>query len=259
LPRLEVRNWNGEEFGRRLREWLGKPPASGKSRSLGAAVTVAPRELPLTKDPGDVIHEAAALEAYLDRMLRAEGITSFEQYVAMFGQGMYRSRNQEILEMVRRLQPRRIFEFACAGGFLAELLLDGVDSIEEYVCSNFSTRMLDYTANQLRGRDKCRVLPVDADVVRSEDMRGQRVAGYDTFITTSFEHIRFDRELIGELPVGANLVFSVALFDDPEHFRVFENEAQLRSRYGDLLAIDTVRYNPEANKAVVAAKVRARS
>ena len=176
----------------------------------------------------------------------------------MFGGGLYRSRNREILSLISPLRPRRVFEFACAAGFLAEMLLDHVDSIEEYVCSNFSQRMLDYTTKQLEDRAKCRVLRVDADVVRSGDMRQLRVAAYDTFITTSFEHIRFDRELIEELPVGSNFVFSVALFDDPEHFRVFENEDQLRSRYGDLLAITAVRLNQQSNKAVVAATVRDR-
>src|SRR5262245_23141257 len=112
---------------------------------------------PLTKDPKDVIHTAEALEAYLDEMFRAEGIT-FDQWIAMFGQGLYRSRNEQILALLRPLKPRRILEFACAGGFLAELLLERITTIEKYVCSNFSTRMLDYTRDQLRRQSKCVVL-----------------------------------------------------------------------------------------------------
>jgi len=213
---------------------------------------------PITKDPRDVVHEPEALEAYLDDMFLAEN-SSFEQWVAMFGQAFYRTRNHEILSLVAPLRPKKIFEFACAGGFLAELLLSQIGTIEHYVCSNFSKRMLEYTRSQLSGYPKCVVLFADADVFRSEHMRAHRLAEYDTFITTSFEHIQFDRELIQQLPSGANLVFSVALFDDPEHFRVFQDEAQLRSRYGDLLAITYVGKNLEANKAVVAAKVRGRT
>ena len=181
------------------------------------------RQGPVTKDPQHVIHTLDALEAYLDEMCLAEGIT-FDQWFAMFGQGLYTDRNEQILSLLLPLKPRRIFEFACAGGFLAQLLLERISTIEEYVCSNFSTRMLDYTRNQLRQYSKCSVQRVDADVRRSEEMTGRRISGTDTFITTSFEHIQFDRELIAQLPVGATFVFSVALLTTRTLPRVRERE-----------------------------------
>ncbi len=79
---------------------------------------------------------------------------------------------------------------------------------------------------------------------------------YDTFVTTSFEHIQHDRDLISALPPAATFVFSVACFDDPEHFRVFRRPQQLRARYDDLLEIESIWINPQRSKMVAATRRR---
>jgi glycosyltransferase involved in cell wall biosynthesis len=205
----------------------------------------------ITKDPGEVIHQAAALEEYLDRYLQTEKLT-FEEWVQTFGEESYRDRNAIILNLAASFRPRNVLEFACAGPFLARLLVDNIQSIEKYTCSNFSRRMVEFCESRLADQPRCVVALIDADVERSQDMHRDHLQGYDMFVTTSLEHIQFDRELIGQLPIGTIFVFSVARFDDPEHFRVYEALADVYSRYADLLRIIETREIRDGQKLVVA-------
>ena len=208
----------------------------------------------MEKDIKNVVRGVEALEAYLDRMFIAEGLT-FNSWMASFGAGSYRARNEVVLSMVIKLRPRRVFEFACAGGHLAELILSQVPSIAHYVCSSFSPRVVAHAQSQLASQRKCKVQLADADVLRSTDMDAARLESYDLLLTTSFEHIQLDRELVGHFPAGAAFVFSVALFDDPEHFRVFADDTELRSRYDDILEIKDIVVTADRRKAVVGTRV----
>jgi hypothetical protein len=193
----------------------------------------------MTKDATRVVHEREQLEEYVQQMTDSEGIT-FEEWIGQFGGGFYLKRNYVFLDIMRPLRPRRVFEFACAGAYLADLLLANVDSIELYTCSNFSPQMIAYCKEQLARYPQCEVALVDADVRRSSDITSVRLADYDVILTTSLEHIQFDRELIELLPPGCTFVFSVATFDDPEHFRHFTDEEGIRNRYAQILDIISI-------------------
>jgi hypothetical protein len=145
------------------------------------------------------------LEQYLDQYLKTAGLT-FEEWAQTFGKGSYRDRNMIILDLAAALRPRNVLEFACAGPFLARLLVDNIPSIGRYTCSNFSPRMIEFAATQLADRPRCSVTVIDADVKRSHDMHRHHLQAYDTFITTSLEHIKFDREPVSELPLGSAFV-----------------------------------------------------
>ena len=207
----------------------------------------------IVKNRQQVIHESHALEDYLDRYFTSTG-TTFEQWVERFRDGFYRERNDLILELAQPLAPKAVLEFACAGPFLAELLAARISTIERYTCSNFSERMVEYCSAALRDLENCDTAVIDADVHRSPDMRRDRLAGYDLFVTTSLEHIEFDRELIDEMPLGSNFLFSVATFDDPEHFFVFESPDDVSQRYAGLLRITSVRATSDGNKYVVSSE-----
>ena len=209
---------------------------------------------PRTKDPSEVIHEPDALEAYLDEYFRSER-TTFEQWVMRFAMEPYKSRNRLMVNAVRLRSPRRVFEFACAAGFLAKGILEACPAIETYTISNFSRRMLDVTAQQLSKFKACDVRLIDAED-RGDVMHPSRLSLYDLFVTTSFEHIQHDRELIERFPTGASFVFSVACFDDVEHFRVFTHERQIRNRYEHLLDIVEIRHNAQRSKMVVTSRRR---
>jgi hypothetical protein len=188
---------------------------------------------------GVVIHEINALERYLDAYLQTNGLT-FEKWIEGFGQEPYFTRNQLILKTLAPLQPKRIFEFACAGGFLAKLLLENMTGIERYTCSNFSARVVTYCERQLTQFANCEVKLIDANIVRSRDIDQAKLEQYDAFVTTSFEHIEYDRELIRRFPESRCFVFCVAGFNDPEHFRVFTDPEQIKDRYADILLIRRV-------------------
>jgi hypothetical protein len=204
------------------------------------------------KPAEEVVHEVAALEAYMDAYLTAEGIT-FEQWVPRFAGGLYEERNALLSELLGGMHPRQVLEFACAGPYLARLLLARHPGIVSYACTNFSDRMVDFCRASFTGDARFHASLVDADVERSADMRREAVSVFDTFITTSLEHIPFDRELVAQLPAGAAFVFSVAKFDDPEHFRIFDGVHDVVARYGDLLRVTGARETADHLKLVVAA------
>jgi hypothetical protein len=81
--------------------------------------------------------------------------------------------------------------------------------------------------------DQCRRLSAN-------DIAQSGLDDCDTFVTTSFEHIEHDFELIGQFPPGACFMFCVAGFEDPEHYRVFDSAAGIRDRYGDVLTIGAI-------------------
>jgi hypothetical protein len=193
----------------------------------------------MTKDAAEVVHTPERLEDYVQKMVASEGHT-FEEWVRLFSGGFYKKRNEIIVELLRPLVPRRVFEFACAGGFLADMLLRELDSIEVYTCTNFSPQMLEFCQRQLGGHPRCEVALADADVTRSNDISTERLVRYDVVLTTSFEHIQHDYGLIERLPDECEFVFSVATFDDPEHFRHFSSEDEIRSRYGRVLEFETI-------------------
>lgn len=206
------------------------------------------------KSSEQVIGDPDRLERYLDDFLRDSGQT-FDGWVERFGQGFYTARNQAILDLLRPLNPKRIFEFACAGGFLAKLLLDEIPGIERYECSNFSRRMVEYCSRQLSNYPHCDTSFVNADLGCSADMRHKRLGEYDVFLTTSFEHIEHDIELIKALPPGRIFLFGVAGFDDPEHYRYFTSDKEVRDRYAEHLSILHVEKLPR-RKFVVLARTR---
>ena len=51
------------------------------------------------------------------------------------------------------------------------------------------------------------------------------------------EHIQDDLELLGRLPAGTRVLFSVPNFTDPTHVRTFADEATVRSRFSTVLDI----------------------
>lgn len=186
-----------------------------------------------------VIHDVGSLERHLDEYFRQNNLT-FEGWLERFGAEPYLSRNRAILRLLTSLRPRKIFEFACAGGFLARLLLENLPSIERYTCSNFSARIIEQCERQLDAYESCDVVLFDANKIASGDTGDIKIETYDTFLTTSFEHIQHDRELIKRLPSNRHFVFCVAGFDDPEHFRIFSNPAEIRQRYKHLLSIERI-------------------
>jgi len=205
-----------------------------------------------------VIHEIAELEKYLNDYLESTGLT-FEQWIETFGQGFYASRNQAIVDLLTPICPKRIFEFACAGGFLAKSILENIEGIEEYVCSNFSDRVVAYCEQQLRQFPNCRAKLIDANIARSKDIENERLDQYDTILTTSFEHIEHDRALIAQFPKNSYFIFCVAGFDDPEHFRIFSSTDEIRVRYQDLLKLRSIQVLGEKDqKFVVLSTVRSR-
>jgi len=161
---------------------------------------------------------------------------SLDAYFSVFGKGGFEIRNKKIMEMVKAENPETVFEFASAFGFLALTILNGVP-LKKYTCTNYSKVSLYCMEKQLRGIDNCEILKVNADIGQSDDMKKIKFKDYDVIITTSFEHIEHDIELIKLLPKGSVFIFCVPNISAPDHFRYFNTEQEIRSRYSDSLEI----------------------
>ncbi len=78
------------------------------------------------------------------------------------------------------------------------------------------------------------------------DKKNYKEADYYV-LTEVLEHLD-DKKILGNIPTGQKVIFSVPSFNDPSHIRVF-SEGQMRVRYKDLLDIKKVtRFNWKDNK-----------
>ena len=146
-----------------------------------------------------------------------------------FGEGTYRERNDILVSLLAPRAPRRVLEVAAAGGHLARRVVESCPSVETYVVSNLSKRMLAY----------CRETLADLPIVQVQEINAETLKdfqGCDTFLTTSLEHLEFDQRLIRRVPEGVTVGLSITTFDDIAHYRVLKTETDIRARYGRWLS-----------------------
>jgi len=123
----------------------------------------------------------------------------------------------------------RIVEIGCGTGQFTQLLESR--GFRDYVGYDFSAEAV----RQARERTS---LSVQVRDIEKEPLALQ--AGDTVVALEVFEHLEDDLALISEWPRGVLCLFSVPVFDAPNHLRWFLNEADVRSRYETCLALSTV-------------------
>jgi len=69
--------------------------------------------------------------------------------IERYSQGAYHAGNLQFARMIKKCNPRRIFEFCAAEGDLAEILLASCQSIEWYKLTDFCPEAVAYAARRL--------------------------------------------------------------------------------------------------------------
>jgi len=122
----------------------------------------------------------------------------------------------------------RILDVGCGPGQFARLCLDAV---HPYVGLDFSGEAIKLGRARV---PEAEFRQVDVEFDRLLIRRGD----YDvaTFVEF-FEHVEDDLGILGAVPLGKNVVFSVPSYEGIEHVRSFPNLESVTSRYGFLLRI----------------------
>lgn len=183
----------------------------------------------------EVCHTKDLYESFVTDWIKKRNIT-LDQFFMRYNDIHYQDRNNFIVNIIKKLKHDSIFEFACSMEFLAKTLVTTIDGIQKYKCTNFSPMVVNRVKSELINFKNCSTDIVDANVTRCDDLKNQKLEDYDIILTTSFEHIEFDKELIQIIPKGKSFVFVVPSLDKcPEHFRMFNSEKDVIDRYKDLL------------------------
>lgn len=135
------------------------------------------------------------------------------------------------LTELRRRGGRKILEVGCGTGGFAHYVME--KSSLEYRGFDFSTVAVEHATKRTKRPEKFYV----GDGKKSESYVGE----YDTIVCTEvLEHIEMDREVIANWRTGALCACSVPNFDSDTHVRFFQNEAEVETRYGDLIHIERI-------------------
>lgn len=139
---------------------------------------------------------------------------------------------QQVLGTLQAHGTRSILEVGSGNGALAHLLADSAPSLK-YQGFDFSPVAVEQAADRLGRPDKFFVGDAREAACYQRDF-------HTVVCTEVLEHIEADREVVQQWPAGAYCVCSVPNFDAENHVRHFLSEADVRSRYGDLIEIDRV-------------------
>ena len=197
------------------------------------------------KAPHEVVHTPEALERYLTM-----NKPPFAEWVGMFGEGVYRARNEAMATIAAKMQPRCVVEAGAAGPFLANAMLERCPTIERYICVNFHPRMADYI------RERLTHAVAEVREVDIHQLDADALAEYDLFVSTSLEHFREDRAVLERLKPGTRVLASISTFNGPEHWRVLLSARDVKKRYGHLLELRVVKIAGSAGRKLLMTGVR---
>jgi 2-polyprenyl-3-methyl-5-hydroxy-6-metoxy-1,4-benzoquinol methylase len=145
---------------------------------------------------------------------------------------------------------RRLLEVGCGTGAFAHYILK--ESSMGYAGFDFSPAAVEMAVRRTERGELFRV--GDAREPSSYDRP------HDAIVCTEvLEHIDADRRVVSQWAPGTVCVCSVPNFDADNHVRFFPGEAEIRTRYGDLIAVEFIRQvrKPELTNISLASYVRA--
>lgn len=132
-----------------------------------------------------------------------------------------------IVEVLRDLGARSLLDLGCGPGQFAEFVARALPHLA-YCGIDFSGVAV------ARGRQR---VPHQRFLQRELPLRDfTDLPEFDAVVCTEvLEHVESDREILAVLPRGTPVIATVPSFDAFGHLRLFRTEAEIRSRYGELL------------------------
>lgn len=155
-----------------------------------------------------------------------------------------------VRQLMRKWKDCDIVELGCGTGQLAHYLYD--EGFKNYIGLDFSREALEIAGSF----SKQTFAEVDIRYGLSKVLKERNLTEGKTLVfiaTEVLEHIRFDRELIEEIPIGSGVIISVPSFDDIAHVRYFKTGAEVAERYGDLIDFT---YGTVMDRLLIGAGVR---
>jgi len=131
--------------------------------------------------------------------------------------------------MIGEIENPRIIELGCGTGQFAQMLWD--NGFKEYLGIDLSERAI----------HNARMMSPQAFEV--EDIRSYVVDAekFNTIVALEvFEHIKYDLEMLGGLPSGISIIFSLPTFDGPGHVRFFKRKEDIEVRYSEQVDIQEI-------------------
>jgi SAM-dependent methyltransferase len=135
------------------------------------------------------------------------------------------------MNRLRQHGSRSILEVGCGSGFLAEMLMQG---------STAAYRGFDFSEVAIRNAGSRTGRPEVFFLGDARDAQSYAFEDDSIVCTEVLEHIDADLEVVQNWKAGSWCVCSVPNFDWESHVRFFRSIKEIRERYGDLIAIETV-------------------
>jgi SAM-dependent methyltransferase len=151
-----------------------------------------------------------------------------------FETGLYQKRAEFLQQWIREIKPESIFEFAGGGTVMAKLTCQNNPDLE-YHWSDFSDDCVKEAEKNLSNISNARVSQIDIT-----NNRGIFWHNADLVICFSWEHFVDDLKFMEEVPKGMRMILSCPNVRTEDHFRWFDTEEEVRSRYGHLVKINRV-------------------
>lgn len=124
----------------------------------------------------------------------------------------------------------KIIDLGCGSGRFAKLLK--MKDYTNYLGMDFAHELIKEARRYVPGYEfvKCSVLANKAK---------ERFKEFDTFILLEIlEHINQDLEVVSNIPSGSNMIFSLPNYMSKSHVRAFNNEDEVKQRYGHLIKFE---------------------
>lgn len=137
-----------------------------------------------------------------------------------------------VVDRLKALAPAKVLELGCGPGQFAQMVCESLDPAPDYVGLDFSDTAI------AMARKNCPQASFRVCDLLAEPPDGR---GCDCVVCLEvLEHVHEDLSILGGLPAGLPILFSVPSYDSAGHVRHFADEDEVRARYGRAVSLEAI-------------------